>query len=1066
MAVNQTQGVVLAIFGASAGGHLSSLDANANANGLGSLAQDLSAAAGLILGVDLSSNAAFTSTVLDNLGVVSGEARTVAEAYFTSQLAAGTSRGQLTADAVNFLLGSPEAPFDAVAATFSSTVADAVTYSQGAGANVFSVAQLRAQQDNTAVDGNSFTLTNSADTPSMTTGNDEVTGVAGTLGNSDTIIDTNANDLDTLSAVVTGNSATARIQGVENITLTGSSVVTGMDLANVLNANNINLNTTLPTGTATITNASSLAAPNINMGDNIRTVSVTATASGTRDAVTVDTANAQTVTVAGGAGADQFNVNLADGATGTFNGGTSVDTYNLTLGGDATITGNAATENMTIAYNGADSATVALAGNVLNAAYASSTDYGVSITGTGNIKFTGQDVAFKSQKIVNNGSGTVTVDITDAIVSTDDYSQINVDVLEFSAGGEADFTVVVNPNTVVNLDGDIVTSSADTLTLNNEADTANANAGIVQISVSQDQSGTITVGDEVGTLIIEATPDSAADTASGDDIDIAAVDIGANGATTVLVRGSNDLTIASFVATSATDEILSATEMSGDLTISATTETSTIVFGSGADTLTTTAADKASTVYGGAGNDSLTFGEGATVLVYGDDGDDTITGNATDGVLTAFGGAGDDTISSGGAADTVDGGEGNDTINGGGGADTITTGEGADIVVQTTAEDGDTVTDFDITTDKLVLTGATNAAIDLTDITIVDGVHELDGEAGNFEITLTGVTAEDVSAFVQLGRTKSASATYGTSFIKAVSYDDAFVGSDDNITGSSGDDVIQVSDAADTGTINTGAGNDIIIVPVAATGVLDIDDFEKGVDRIIFEGTGAGTIDVSSATVSSGQYTFGTNSIVNLANAGSNLTATDMSDSIQLGNAQVAYVAASTLAKGGQFDDYIDTTGANATVVHFVDNGGIDTITGFDTGDDQLNFDGMTGISGSGVIVAANAAKISDGIDGEIYVFTDGSDGTGSESIDFDGSGNKSGHNSDDVKADVAQFLEASFGEGDGENYIIMIEESGADGGEHAVYHLAGDADGIQADDLTYLGSITTGAVLTATEIV
>jgi len=68
MAVNQTQGVVLAIFGASAGGHLSSLDANATANGLGSLAQDLSAAAGLILGVDLSSNATFTSTVLDNLG--------------------------------------------------------------------------------------------------------------------------------------------------------------------------------------------------------------------------------------------------------------------------------------------------------------------------------------------------------------------------------------------------------------------------------------------------------------------------------------------------------------------------------------------------------------------------------------------------------------------------------------------------------------------------------------------------------------------------------------------------------------------------------------------------------------------------------------------------------------------------------------------------------------------------------------------------------------------------------------------------------------------------------------
>ena len=48
MAVNTTQGIVLAIFGANAGGHLTSLDANATANGNASLATDLTAAAGLI----------------------------------------------------------------------------------------------------------------------------------------------------------------------------------------------------------------------------------------------------------------------------------------------------------------------------------------------------------------------------------------------------------------------------------------------------------------------------------------------------------------------------------------------------------------------------------------------------------------------------------------------------------------------------------------------------------------------------------------------------------------------------------------------------------------------------------------------------------------------------------------------------------------------------------------------------------------------------------------------------------------------------------------------------------
>jgi len=892
-----------------------------------------------------------------------------------------------------------------------------------------------------------------------------VTGAAGTLNNADVIIDNSSSDLDTLTATVTSAAATARIQNVENVTLTGSSVVTGMDLANVLGASNLDLNTTLRTGTATVTNASSLAVPQINIGENVRTVSVTATASGTRDAVSVDTANAQTVTVAGGAGADQFNVNLADGATGTFNGGTSVDTYNLTLGGDATITGNSATENMTIAYNGADSATVALAGNVLNAAWATSTDYGVSITGTGDVKFTGQDVAFKSQKIVNNGSGTVTVDVTDAFVDADDYSQLNVDVLEFSAGGEADFTIVVNPNAVINMDADLADTgdTSDDLTLNNAADTSSANAGTVQITVSEDQTGTIVLGDEVGTLIVEATPDDAADTASSGKIDIAEIDVGVNGGTTVLVRGSADLGIGMLDVTTATDEILSATDMTGKLTISDTDETSTLVLGSGNDTVSDTADSAVTTVYGGAGDDTISFGASAANVAYGEDGDDTITGGT--GAETLSGGAGNDTISGAAGVDKVDGDDGDDTLSGGAGADTITTGDGTDTVILASGEDGDTVKDFDIATDKLILTGATNAAIDLTDITITDSVHLLDGASGNFETTLTGVTAEDVSAFVVLGQTKSASATYGTAHIKGVSYAETFSGTDLNITGGAGNDVIEVSDAADTGTINTGAGSDIIVVTATASGVLDIDDFEKGVDRIIFEGTGTGVMDVSAATVSSGQYTFEAATIVNLANNGSNLTATDMSDSIQLGSADAAYVASSTSVEGGIFDDYIDVTGANTTTVKFIDNGGIDVITGFSASDDFLNFDGMTGINGNGVIVAANAAKVSDGIDGEIYVFSDGSDGTGSEAIDFDGSGNKSGHNSDDVKADVAQFLEASFGEGDGENYIIIIEESGADGGEHAIYHLAGDADGIQADDLTYLGSITSDAVLTATEI-
>ena len=100
--------------------------------------------------------------------------------------------------------------------------------------------------------------------------------------------------------------------------------------------------------------------------------------------------------------------------------------------------------------------------------------------------------------------------------------------------------------------------------------------------------------------------------------------------------------------------------------------------------------------------------------------------------------------------------------------------------------------------------------------------------------------------------------------------------------------------------------------------------------------------------------------------------------------------------------------------------------------------------------------SISDGIDGEVYIFADGTDGTGNETIDFNGTSNKLGFGSDDVLADVAQFLNAGLGAGNGEHYVAIINVDATAGGLHAIYLVEGDADGIQADNLTLLGQVST----------
>jgi len=250
---------------------------------------------------------------------------------------------------------------------------------------------------------------------------------------------------------------------------------------------------------------------------------------------------------------------------------------------------------------------------------------------------------------------------------------------------------------------------------------------------------------------------------------------------------------------------------------------------------------------------------------------------------------------------------------------------------------------------------------------------------------------------------------------------------------------------------------------VAAIGNdITVTDFVLGTDTLIITGAATASVDLTAVTPTAGAYTLGADTHTLTGN-----TATDLSGSVVLGTAATAFTMFATgSVTGGTGNDYIAQTGGADTVV-FIDNGGVDTITALTVGAGLLDFDSITGISADGVALAADAAKVGDALAGEVYLFADGGDGTGTEAIDFDGANDDAGLNSAEVLADVAAFLEAGLTEANGETYIALINmTSGGATDNYVAYKIDGDADGIDASDLILLGTIDADVELTATEIV
>ena len=146
---------------------------------------------------------------------------------------------------------------------------------------------------------------------------------------------------------------------------------------------------------------------------------------------------------------------------------------------------------------------------------------------------------------------------------------------------------------------------------------------------------------------------------------------------------------------------------------------------------------------------TLDINQAKLEMIIGNDGDDNFshTGDYTV-VMIAEGGS--DRLSGGSGDDVITGGEGEDTITGGLGADILTGGEDADTfiyndIAESTADNPDTITDFEVGTDIIEIYTLSLNFSDLT-ITIEEGNKIVTSNTNNFGLLLEGelqLTAND-----------------------------------------------------------------------------------------------------------------------------------------------------------------------------------------------------------------------------------------------------------------------------------------------------------------------------------
>lgn len=945
---SQAQGVVLALFGASAGGHLPSLAA---ASDLKTLAGNLSASVSLITGQNLSSNTAFRDAVTTNLKLT-GDSLTAANAWLDGQLTAGSARGDIIANAVDSLLTLTDTTnaFYTAAQAFQTAVAAAATWSTGAGANVFAIAELQAQQGNeTEVEGVSFTLTTGDDNPVLTAGDDTISGTSTTLSVDDRIADAFTTDDDVLNLTLTADPAAMDVRNVENININWDAYQTlDADLDSVLNATVTATSTKVGFGgSANFTNvgSNSIVAgagfTSVIKADAMEDASLTATVARTvtigateaaDGAIEVEAPVATSVSVTGG---DDVTIN-APSATSVTVSSAGADTVKLTLGKTATVTTTGTTSDLEI--NSAAAITVTLADtSAFDTLVADAT---VSLRLADSSDFDGAEISGPASVRLSDAIGTTTFD-----AELFDTALINVFV---ATGAATVFTLA--GGAAVQLVADNTSANDLTFSTSTTNDGA-ADAMSLTVTATQANDLTFDVTDKAFETVNLTVNNTAATT-------LAKVDVGTG---TLNLTSNQNVTLTLFDAAE-----LNASTMAKTLTATQSSDaSSTIVAGSSVNTITFAGTTASSAYVGGDANDTVTFvnttGDASAVL--GNGVNDVTADAITTGTLALLGGTGNDTLTVDGLTTgtaIIDFGAGTNTVTstatatgyieytGGAGNDTLTLAASTATVKATTGDGINSLTANSITTGTLTYVGGEGN----------DTVSASAGTTGTFNVNVAGGSANSVTLTATTGKVT----VTGGDGIDTVSLTTLTTGSATIDTGAGVDGITVTGTFAATGSvkISAGAGNDTVTYTSAtATSHTTVIDGGDGTDTLTLGG-----VDYTDGTI--------TLSNIEVLAIGSNTTAT---------------VVDGALLTGATYTITGDGTATDQMTVH------LDVAGTYDFS--NIGISAVVGTALGGLAIAAQTAAISnvitatagnDSIDGGSGVDTI-TGGTGADTIDG-GTGN------------------------------------------------------------------------------
>jgi len=514
------------------------------------------------------------------------------------------------------------------------------------------------------------------------------------------------------------------IVNVENININGDYASTGLALTNVVGANNLNLNTGIIGGTATVIDIAGTKAKKVIAGANIGTLSVTALTAGTGANVTVDATKASTVSVISGAASDTFTVDAKANSAITLNGAAgSGDTFTLNVnGGGSTLTVDAGLiENLNINSNTAAN-TITL--GVTTALAGVATGNKVVLGGTQPLTIAGSSDAIGSAAVGTNvaieeaaGAGVTTYDMTALTTDTNlFYNRAAVDILKFSFDPGAARVFTVNQNSTV-LYGSATGTGALTFNIDNSAGTLASGGSTGNLKLDTGTTARTHFGLTTGAQVATAT------LAVGANTTITTLNSSAAAFETLAVSGSGTLTLTTW--TNGAGDVLSASGLTGKLTVGTTAAQPMIIIGGSAgDSITTGAFAATGTVIrGGGGDDTISAVAGTTAsgaAIFGDDGADVITGTLT-----------------------------KDTITGGAGADKMVMALVTNITsFATAATNIDHFTDFTAGVDKIVLAaGNTTAATVLKNVTTTSAANQALIDATSDALAAAANVANNVGAY-------------------------------------------------------------------------------------------------------------------------------------------------------------------------------------------------------------------------------------------------------------------------------------------------------------------------------